>query len=98
MGIMSKIRTIQAARSEADTEAIRAAKAATPEHLRRNFAGEGRPYLVYDAKNGEAVVWVCNSYDYRAALKQAGAEFDGNVRGWKLPASRIADIASIIHA
>ena len=98
MSMFSKFKAMKAERSEADTEAIKAAKAATPEHIRRSFAGDDRPYLCYDAKNGEAVVWVCNSYDYRAALRQIGAEFDANVRGWKLPASRIPDISAIIPA
>ena len=98
MSIYSKLRSIQNARSDADNAAIAAAKAATPAHLRHSFS-EPRPFLTYDAKNGEAFVFVSEaSREQRAALVAIGGEIDPNGAGVKFPASRIADIAAVIPA
>lgn len=84
--------------SAADENAIAAAKAATPAHLRRSFS-EPRPFLTYTAKNGEAFVFVADaSREQRDALVAIGGEIDPNGAGVKFPASRIADIAAIIPA
>lgn len=84
-------------RSAADQNAIASAKAATPAHLRRSF-GERRPFLTYDAKNGEAFVFVAEaSREQRDALVAIGGE-DVDWTGVKFPASRIADIAAVIPA
>ena len=98
MSIYNKLRSIQNARTDADNAAIAAAKAATPAHLRRSFE-VARPFLTYDAKNGEAFVFVSEaSREQRNALVSIGGEIDPNGAGVKFPASRIADIASVIPA
>lgn len=86
------------ARSAADQNAIASAKLATPAHLRRSFE-VARPFLTYDAKNGEAFVFVAEaSREQRDALVAIGGERDPNGAGVGFPASRISDIAAIIPA
>lgn len=98
MNIYSKFRAIQNARTDADNAAIAAAKAATPAHLRRSFEVY-RPFLTYDAQNGEAFVFVAEaSREQRDALVAIGGEIDHNGAGVKFPAARIADIAAVIPA
>lgn len=98
MSIYNKLRAIQNARTDADNAAIASAKAATPAHLRHSF-DVARPFLTYDAKNGEAFVFVAEaSREQRDALVAIGGEIDPNGAGVKFKASRIADIAAVIHA
>lgn len=85
-------------RSAADQNAIAAAKLATPTHLRRSFE-IARPFLTYDARNGEAFVYVADATaEQRAALVAIGGVVDPNGAGVGFPASRISDIAAIIPA